>query len=274
MRGMRRLVPSVDRLATSPLFQELERHNPILAPKELQRVIADYRDFSPFPGLEKRVFAPLRAEKKLAQILKNQSRFVVALSGPSAAGKDDVRSRLEKLFPGVTAMIVTSTTRPIRLESGEKEGETYFFLSSDEFVAQKRRGEFVESNEVHPGVFYGLSLSNLMAAFQKAADMFTIHTEIGGWDKLEKAVEKLGLPLVRVYLMPAIPFRQYEDWLRNHRLDQYADRVAKTVDELRDVPKKADFLVLNPLRPERAAAEIEATARALGTLFSLSGRKA
>jgi guanylate kinase len=47
---------------------------------------------------------------------------------------------------------VTATTRPRR--RGEREGIDYYFLTSAEFEAKKRRGEFLEWATVH-GYMYG-----------------------------------------------------------------------------------------------------------------------
>jgi len=61
-----------------------------------------------------------------------------------------VRSLLERrpdLFLSVSA-----TTRPVR--PGERHGADYLFLSREEFVGMRERGDFLESAEVY-GNFYG-----------------------------------------------------------------------------------------------------------------------
>ncbi len=79
---------------------------------------------------------------------------VLIFSGPSGVGKGTLLKRLfaETDFP--LTMSVSATTRAPRL--GEKNGVHYWFLSREDFIARRDRGEFLESFEVFKGgAFYG-----------------------------------------------------------------------------------------------------------------------
>jgi guanylate kinase len=67
---------------------------------------------------------------------------LVVISGPSGAGKTSIcRALIEQLSNAVLS--VSATTRPIR--PGEREGDSYFFLTPEEFARQEVAGEFLET---------------------------------------------------------------------------------------------------------------------------------
>ena len=76
---------------------------------------------------------------------------LIVISGPAAAGKTEIATRLLELFPTLQR-VVTCTTRPMRL--GEEDGVSYHFLSEDTFETASLNQEFLEQAEVH-GKRYG-----------------------------------------------------------------------------------------------------------------------
>ncbi len=77
---------------------------------------------------------------------------IIFISGPSGVGKgtliDQLRERHpEWVFP---PSCTTRSSRP-----GEIEGETYFFISHEEFEKKVRSGKFLEHAIVHGGESYG-----------------------------------------------------------------------------------------------------------------------
>jgi guanylate kinase len=73
-------------------------------------------------------------------------------SGPSGVGKGTLIDTLRQkyahfLFP---PSCTTRSPRP-----GEVDGETYFFITKEEFIARIKKGEFLEYAEVHNGNLYG-----------------------------------------------------------------------------------------------------------------------
>jgi guanylate kinase len=77
--------------------------------------------------------------------------FAVILSSPSGGGKTTIAKRLLAARKDV-GYSVSCTTRAPR--DGEVDGHDYHFLSREEFLAARDRGEFAEWAEVH-GRLYG-----------------------------------------------------------------------------------------------------------------------
>ncbi len=78
---------------------------------------------------------------------------LVIVSGPSGSGKTTLVARLKQLEPQRLWVSVSATTRPPR--PGEKNGQSYWFVSPQEFQQMIRQGELLEWAEVYPGIFYG-----------------------------------------------------------------------------------------------------------------------
>ncbi len=75
-------------------------------------------------------------------------RKVLIFSAPSGSGKTTIVRHLIDVFPNLQ-FSVSATTRELR--GTEIDGKDYYFLSEEEFKSK----EFVESEEVYEGVFYG-----------------------------------------------------------------------------------------------------------------------
>ena len=75
--------------------------------------------------------------------------FVV--SGPSGVGKGTLVALLREKRPSL-GLTVSATTREPR--AGEVDGQSYYFLTEDEFSAKVEAGEFLEWAVVH-GHRYG-----------------------------------------------------------------------------------------------------------------------
>ncbi len=84
---------------------------------------------------------------------------IVVLSGPSGSGKTTVVERLITSAPVRLVKSVSATTRPPR--SGEVEGESYYFLTPEEFSSRRERGGVLETAEVYTGLCYGTLKSEI-----------------------------------------------------------------------------------------------------------------
>lgn len=79
---------------------------------------------------------------------------VIIVSGPSGVGKGTI---LRELFASNEFPLVPSVSATTRLpRPGEVDGVDYDFLSREEFLRRKKRGEFLECFEVYAGgAWYG-----------------------------------------------------------------------------------------------------------------------
>ena len=78
---------------------------------------------------------------------------IIILSAPSGAGKSTIIRELTKHDDLNLGFSISATSRPPRGE--ERNGVEYYSLDEEEFRRRARNGEFVEWEEVYPGMFYG-----------------------------------------------------------------------------------------------------------------------
>ena len=85
------------------------------------------------------------------------SPFPVILSSPSGGGKTTIAQQLleRRNDLGYSVSCTTRAARP-----GETHGKDYYFLTREEFLARRERGDFAESAEVH-GNLYGTLRSEI-----------------------------------------------------------------------------------------------------------------
>ncbi len=77
---------------------------------------------------------------------------VLILTAPSGSGKTTLAKQLLREFPQIR-FSVSATTRPPR--EGEKHGESYFFVSKEEFMQHIADDDFLEFEEFYNGSMYG-----------------------------------------------------------------------------------------------------------------------
>lgn len=101
---------------------------------------------------------------------------IVVLSGPSGSGKTTIVERLIRDASVRLVKSVSATTRTPRV--GEIPGESYYFLTPEEFQSRLEHDEFLETAEVYSGLRYGTLKSEVDRARQ-----------LGGWSFLEIDVQ-------------------------------------------------------------------------------------
>lgn len=87
------------------------------------------------------------------QINAATSGSLFTVSAPSGAGKSSLVNGLLKLEPTLKLSISYTTRLP---RPGEENGREYHFITIDDFLTRKTKGEFLEYAEVH-GNYYGTS---------------------------------------------------------------------------------------------------------------------
>src|SRR5580658_1510124 len=92
---------------------------------------------------------------------------IFIVSAPSGSGKSTLVTRLLNAVPGLM-FSVSYTTRPLR--GHEKDGESYHFVTREEFEAMVARDEFLEWAQVF-GNYYGTHRGILEKARAKGRDL-------------------------------------------------------------------------------------------------------
>ena len=129
------------------------------------------------------------------------SRLVV-ISGPSGAGKSTVVRELLAGCPLPLVLSVSATTRQPR--KGETDGEDYYFLTPEQFVARRGSGDFLECKE-YAGNWYGtlqsqvstglaegkwvileIDVEGTLAVLERHPDALTIFVHGGSIEELER----------------------------------------------------------------------------------------
>jgi len=113
--------------------------------------------------------------------------FIV--SGPSGAGKGTVITALRSAFPAFVYPI-SHTTRAIR--PGEKDGETYHYISESEFENGIKNGEFLEWAQVHKKNYYGTLKKTIMDALI-AGKIVIREVDVQGFNSIRKVVPAKNL---------------------------------------------------------------------------------
>lgn len=161
------------------------------------------------------------------------------LSAPSGAGKTTLTQEILSAEGDRCCLSVSATTRPAR--GYEADGEHYFFLSRDEFVAQREAGAFLETAEVF-GQLYGTPKKPVEDNLAEGRDvLFDID-----WQGARQLAENSPGDAVRVFILP--PSREeLETRLRNRASessDALARRLAGASEEMRHW-NEADYVIVN-----------------------------
>ncbi len=89
------------------------------------------------------------------------------ITAPSGAGKTSLIDAVMRDDPTLSVSVSYTTRQP---RPGEKNGVDYHFVDRPAFEAMERRGEFLESAEVH-GNRYGTSRKVILDAVERGEDL-------------------------------------------------------------------------------------------------------
>ncbi|MBE3581010.1 MAG: guanylate kinase [Thermoanaerobacteraceae bacterium] len=175
--------------------------------------------------------------------------LLLVLSGPSGAGKGTVCRVLRQRLPHV-GYSVSATTRPPR--PGEKDGENYFFLKREEFLALLEEGAFLEWAEVY-GNLYGTPRRPVEEALAGGQDII-LEIDTQGAAQVKKHYPD-G---VFIFVIPPT-FKELEERIRRRGTETpevIATRLGWVENELQQMDLY-DYVVVNDV-VESAVAKIEA----------------
>ncbi len=94
--------------------------------------------------------------------------ILFVLMGPTGSGKSTFCERLVAEFPEALRYSTSATSRPPR--TNETSGRSYHFMSREEFLARREKGEFFEWEEIH-GNLYGTLQESLIQGIESGKDL-------------------------------------------------------------------------------------------------------
>jgi guanylate kinase len=176
------------------------------------------------------------------------SPFPILLSAPSGGGKTTIARALLARRPD-TGYSVSCTTRAPR--PGEVHGRDYYFMSRAEFIAERERGTFAESAEVH-GNLYGTRRSEverLLASGRHVVMDIDVQGAVLFKRAFPQAVTIFILPPSAEVLLDRLRARKTES------AAQLAARLQSALQELQQVGEYEYVIVNDDL--ERAVTSVE-----------------
>ncbi len=145
--------------------------------------------------------------------LSGRLGILYLVSGPSGSGKTTLCRRASA--DGLAEFAVSATTRSPR--AGEADGDSYHFLSADEFQKKITEKAFIEHAEVH-GNFYGTLKSEVIERLESGIDI-VMDIDVQGADIIRGLPEELLQKcLVDLFVMPPSA-DELESRLRNRDTD-------------------------------------------------------
>lgn len=153
------------------------------------------------------------------------TKKIIIITAPSGSGKTTLVKDLLKRLPRL-AFSVSACTRAPR--TGEVDGKDYYFLSLTDFEDKLTRGEFLESEMVYPGKYYGTLKSELARIWDKG-QFPLVDIDVKGALRVKKQFQGESLSI----FIKAPSIEALEARLRQ--------RGTETEDTLQERLKKADY---------------------------------
>lgn len=133
-------------------------------------------------------------KKKLKLVVPSEHRKpdsdnplrIVVFTSPSGAGKSTIAKAVLEEFQQLR-FSVSATTRSSR--PGEVDGEHYFFLTPFDFQNNIRDDNFLEYEEVYPGLWYGTLMSEVERLGSQGGVLLDIDVNGAGRVKAEYGVD-------------------------------------------------------------------------------------
>lgn len=163
------------------------------------------------------------------------SLFVI--SAPSGAGKTTVCHRVLESIPDL-AYSISHTTRPPRY--GEKDGVDYFFVSEDEFLRMRKRGDFLEWALVHNN-YYGTARRQISDCLGSGKDIL-LDIDVQGARQVRDQLSEAIL----IFILPP-SWEVLEERLRKRQSNDEETlklRIANARSEVRAV-REYDYIIIN-----------------------------
>lgn len=156
------------------------------------------------------------------------------ITAPSGVGKTTLAHELESA--GYWKECISHTTRPMR--NGEVDGQTYYFITKEEFKKMYDNGEFAEHVE-YDGNFYALSKKEINRVMEKYGNAFAI-VEYNGYTQMKKLYPEA----VGIFLWATKEECMINMLSRGDSLESANNRIAKYEEEIKN-KDKYDYVIRN-----------------------------
>ncbi|MCW5519093.1 guanylate kinase [Aureitalea sp. L0-47] len=176
---------------------------------------------------------------------------LIVFSAPSGSGKTTIVRHLLAQEPLNLAFSVSVTSRAPR--GDEKDGEDYYFISTEEFKKHIRNNDFLEWEEVYRDNFYGTLHSEVNRLWDEGKNVIFDIDVVGGLRIKKKYPEKTLSVFVEPPSVDELKIR-----LKNRKTesDEKIDmRIAKASIEMATAPQFDHIIVNDNL--EKALEEAE-----------------
>lgn len=179
---------------------------------------------------------------------------VIVISAPSGAGKGTIIQEILKNDPKNRWLSVSATSRPMR--PTDKEGETYYFISKEEFERRIAQGYFLEYTS-YAGNYYGTPREYIAEKINKGIDVI-LEIEIEGAANIKKLIPEA----IFIFIMPP-SLKELVNRLKKRGTDskeKIMERFKRAYQEVNEVTKY-NYVVVND-KLEEAVLKVEAILKA------------
>ncbi|HET8572696.1 MAG TPA: guanylate kinase [Edaphocola sp.] len=153
------------------------------------------------------------------------TRKIIIITAPSGSGKTTLVKDLLERLPRLAFSISACTRSP---RAGEIDGRDYYFLSLADFEEKLAKGEFLESEMVYPGKYYGTLKSELNRIWENG-QFPLVDIDVKGALRIKRQFQGESLSI----FIKAPSIETLEQRLRH--------RGTETEDTLLERLKKADY---------------------------------
>jgi guanylate kinase len=183
---------------------------------------------------------------------------LIIVAGPSGTGKTTIVRHLLGVYPRL-AFSISACSRKKR--EGERDGEDYYFLTTEQFKEKISKGNFLEWEEVYPGSYYGTLRSEVERLWEAGRDVI-FDIDVKGAMNLKKHFPKQS---ISIFIKPP-SVEALEQRLKDRNTETpgiLAQRIGKAKEEL-SYAKDFDSIIENVELQQAYNEAVEVVGRFLG----------
>lgn len=118
--------------------------------------------------------------------MNSKNVFFYMMIGPSGVGKGSITAQLKEKLPNVVFPI-SYTTREKRI--GEIEGQTYHFITTQDFENKINTNQLLEYAKVHKKAYYGTDKKTILQGLKNKQNVVR-EIDFQGYESVKKVLNK------------------------------------------------------------------------------------